>query len=638
MGIGTHRLPSLLSSTVSANCKSGKALIVATDKLNWNTSMSQSHRQVIFNLANEIRSESASAHQIEREKLREDAFAQPSFVPLVGEGRPYDPTDYEAATGVPLEMLGFPLSGPSSEQGVLQSYRLGHIMAPPRLEGETTGELWYGNRPGGGVGTITSSGFLPLSQFPTGLHVSSHSLNQENFQRLSLSLSSSINHLEIPKVDEQLRINSIGDSGLSFYNNNQYPYRSHLDGIGGGIFMPSSSSSSSVPSSSLGMVNILRNSRYARAAQELLEEFCGVCRTNGRVSIESKIRDYNKNQDRCSGGGAGWLSASSSKDPPPLSSTDRTEQQTRKSKLLTMLDEVERRYNHYCEQMQMVVNSFDMVMGFGAAAPYTTLAQKAMSRHFRCLKDAVAAELRSTCERLGEKDASGSSGITKGETPRLKLLDQKLRQQRAFHQVGGMMEQEAWRPQRGLPERSVNILRSWLFEHFLNPYPSDADKLLLSRQTGLSRNQVSNWFINARVRLWKPMVEEMYQQESKESGAEEEEEGTAGAEAKTAAGEIDPTFSTFSLTNRNFQEMEPNYQPSAGIPTMAAPHGRHYGQIATPAAFIESAPPDPSTLTRPTATGEVSLTLGIHQGGGNSLNMGAEKAQFPVRDLGGFFN
>ena len=38
--------------------------------------------------------------------------------------------------------------------------------------------------------------------------------------------------------------------------------------------------------------------------------------------------------------------------------------------------------------------------------------------------------------------------------------------------------------------------------------------------------QVSNWFINARVRLWKPMVEDMYQQELKEAeGAEEEREG-----------------------------------------------------------------------------------------------------------------
>jgi Homeobox KN domain len=25
--------------------------------------------------------------------------------------------------------------------------------------------------------------------------------------------------------------------------------------------------------------------------------------------------------------------------------------------------------------------------------------------------------------------------------------------------------------------------------------------------------QISNWFINARVRLWKPMIEEMYKEE-----------------------------------------------------------------------------------------------------------------------------
>ena len=86
-------------------------------------------------------------------------------------------------------------------------------------------------------------------------------------------------------------------------------------------------------------------------------------------------------------------------------------------------------------------------------------------------QDAIASQLRHTCEVLGEKDAGTSSGLTKGETPRLRAIDQSLRQQRAFHHMG-MMEQEAWRPQRGLPERSVNILRSWLFEHFLHPYVS----------------------------------------------------------------------------------------------------------------------------------------------------------------------
>jgi hypothetical protein len=39
---------------------------------------------------------------------------------------------------------------------------------------------------------------------------------------------------------------------------------------------------------------------------------------------------------------------------------------------------------------------------------------------------------------------------------------------------------------------------------------------MLAKQTGLTRSQVSNWFINARVRLWKPMVEEMYAEEMKD--------------------------------------------------------------------------------------------------------------------------
>uniref|UniRef100_A0A0A9HLD9 Homeobox domain-containing protein n=1 Tax=Arundo donax TaxID=35708 RepID=A0A0A9HLD9_ARUDO len=57
-----------------------------------------------------------------------------------------------------------------------------------------------------------------------------------------------------------------------------------------------------------------------------------------------------------------------------------------------------------------------------------------------------------------------------------------------------------------------------MFENFLKPYPSDHDKDVLAARSGLTRNQVSNWFINARVRLWKPLIEEMYKDLKSSSG------------------------------------------------------------------------------------------------------------------------
>ncbi|KAK4797600.1 hypothetical protein SAY86_029926 [Trapa natans] len=113
--------------------------------------------------------------------------------------------------------------------------------------------------------------------------------------------------------------------------------------------------------------------------------------------------------------------------------------------------------------MQIVVSSFDVIAGFGAAKPYTALALQTISRHFRCLRDAISGQIQATRESLGEQDSSARVGIA-----RLRYVDQQLRQQRALQPLG-MMQQHVWRPQRGLPENSVSILRAWLFEHFLHP-------------------------------------------------------------------------------------------------------------------------------------------------------------------------
>nr|CAB3496982.1 unnamed protein product [Digitaria exilis] len=258
----------------------------------------------------------------------------------------------------------------------------------------------------------------------------------------------------------------------------------------------------------------VQNSKYLRAARELLDEVVNV-----RDAIKQRKGDKtNQSNNKDSGEGSKDAADKSEEkadehegnSSAELTPSERQDLQNKVSALMALLDQVDRKYRHYRHQMQMVMSSFDAVAGAGAARPYTALALQTISRHFRSLRDAIGGQVQSLRRSLGEKDTSPQGG----GLSRLRYIDQQLRQQRAMQQFGMMQQpQHAWRPQRGLPESAVSVLRAWLFEHFLHPYPKDSEKLMLARQTGLSRGQVSNWFINARVRLWKPMIEEMYKEE-----------------------------------------------------------------------------------------------------------------------------
>ncbi|XP_061372102.1 BEL1-like homeodomain protein 1 isoform X2 [Gastrolobium bilobum] len=264
--------------------------------------------------------------------------------------------------------------------------------------------------------------------------------------------------------------------------------------------------------------SFILGSKYLKALQELLDEVVNVGKgiykgesLEGAKKEKMKANIESKSMiGEGSNGGVGENSGGN-KQGTELTTALRQDLQMKKSKLVSMLDEVEQRYRQYHQQMQIVISSFEKVAGFGAAKSYVALALKTISKQFRCLKDAISSQIRTTSKTLGEDDCLG----VKVEGSRLRYVDHHLRQQRTLQQLG-MVQHNAWRPQRGLPERAVSILRAWLFEHFLHPYPKDSDKVMLAKQTGLTRSQVSNWFINARVRLWKPMVEEMYLEETKE--------------------------------------------------------------------------------------------------------------------------
>ncbi|TYH85514.1 hypothetical protein ES332_D02G272100v1 [Gossypium tomentosum] len=246
------------------------------------------------------------------------------------------------------------------------------------------------------------------------------------------------------------------------------------------------------------MSRAIPNSKYLKAAQQLLDEVVNVPKALKQIDGEKNRMKSCKEGDERSKNVLSNQQESSNNIQKELSHAERQELQSKLTKLLSMLDEVDRRYKQYYHQMQIVVSSFDAIAGCGAAKPYTAVAQQTISRHFRCLKDTINGQIQATRKRV--------------RITRLRYVEQQLRQQKALQQLG-MMPQHAWRPQRGLPESSISILRAWLFEHFLHPYPKDSEKIMLARQTGLTRSQVSNWFINARIRLWKPMVEEMYKEE-----------------------------------------------------------------------------------------------------------------------------
>ncbi|OQS00210.1 hypothetical protein THRCLA_21721 [Thraustotheca clavata] len=59
-----------------------------------------------------------------------------------------------------------------------------------------------------------------------------------------------------------------------------------------------------------------------------------------------------------------------------------------------------------------------------------------------------------------------------------------------------------------LNPEAKNVLKAWMFspEHFAHPYPSEEEKEELAAEAGIEVKQLSNWFTNARKRLWQPVL------------------------------------------------------------------------------------------------------------------------------------
>lgn len=332
------------------------------------------------------------------------------------------------------------------------------------------------------------------------------------------------------------------------------------------------------------MNGVIFGSKYMKVAQELLDEVVNV--DKGIIkgeSVEGGNSNNNKEKRKANieSSSSGGRENNGGKQVAELSTAQRQELQMKKSKLVSMLDEVELRYRQYHHQMQSVISSFEQATVYGASKSYTSLALKTISKQFRSLKDSITSQIKTASKTLGEDDCLG----VKLEGSRLRYVDHQLRQQRALQQLG-MIHSNAWRPQRGLPERAVSVLRAWLFEHFLHPYPKDSDKVMLARQTGLTRSQVSNWFINARVRLWKPMVEEMYLEETKEQEENNDSKDNTNRSKELGAAKLDQINNLHSKAeNFNNQNLSPTVISSSNNSMSTSPMGGEGGSFQSNSGF-----------------------------------------------------
>lgn len=162
--------------------------------------------------------------------------------------------------------------------------------------------------------------------------------------------------------------------------------------------------------------------------------------------------------------------------PPPV----LTPQQ--KMLLSELLQNMESWWSSSFSAMQSIQEESAQIMGFNASPFPPSPLPLAIQHRLKTIVRSVMHLLKST------PLAPGESGMPTGERDSL--------------QFWTMLGQE----HRSNPK---SVLKEWLFQHFDKPYPTDQDKQMLSNVTGLTRTQVSNWFINARVRIWQPMVVEL---------------------------------------------------------------------------------------------------------------------------------
>ncbi|KQK80908.1 iroquois-class homeodomain protein IRX-6 [Amazona aestiva] len=116
---------------------------------------------------------------------------------------------------------------------------------------------------------------------------------------------------------------------------------------------------------------------------------------------------------------------------------------------------------------------------------------------------------------------------------------------------------------------TTSTLKTWLYEHRKNPYPTKGEKIMLAIITKMTLTQVSTWFANARRRLkkenkmtWSP--KNKAGEEKKEPTPREEEEYSAEGEGREQNCKDDKELRFSDLEEAEEEEEEEAGKPEKG--------------------------------------------------------------------------
>lgn len=122
--------------------------------------------------------------------------------------------------------------------------------------------------------------------------------------------------------------------------------------------------------------------------------------------------------------------------------------------IMLCISQVDDQYNQCLDEIHTVTSAFHAVTELDPNL-HSRFALRTISFMYKNLRERISSHIL--------------AHLNEGETKEDNTLETSFLQKQWALQQLSKKDHQFWRPQRGLPERSVSVLRAWMFQNFLHP-------------------------------------------------------------------------------------------------------------------------------------------------------------------------